>query len=144
MAGRPINMEQREMRKKEVDIAIDIIQKRKQLVTRKAIAEEMGLTIQSLYGTGFLGLYISELESAGVIVKERGNAAPLTAAEAKRLMKTIAGLQKEITHLKEKLNTQAKDIKEKDAEIASLIEQLEIERGNTFMRQKTEFALRRI
>lgn len=144
MAGRPVNEAQREDRKREVDTAISFIQKRQHPVTKKAIAEEMGLTIQSFYGPGFLSQYVKELEESGVIVKERGNAAALTATEAKKLMKTISSLHKEINRLKERLSTQEKALAEKDREIVDLIEQLEIERGNTFLEQKREFARHRI
>ena len=53
MAGRPVNEAQREERRQEVDTAIAVIKRRNQPVTKKAIAEEMGITIQSLYGAGF-------------------------------------------------------------------------------------------
>ena len=144
MAGRPVREEFREARRREVDATIRVIQKRRQPVTRKTIAEEMGISVQSLYGAGFLSSYISELEGGGVVVKERGNAAGLTAAEAKKLRKTIDNLQDKIKCLKEKLDTQEKSLAEKDAEIEELIEQLEIERGNTFLKQKRDFAQCRI
>lgn len=142
MAGRPVNEAQREERRREVDAAIAVIRKRKQPVTKKAIAEEMGVTVQSFYVAGFLSQYIKELEQSGVIVKERGNAAPLTAAEAKALEKKNASLQKENGRLKEKISAQEKVIADKGKEIAELMEQLEIERGNTFLKKKTEFASR--
>lgn len=142
MAGRPVNESQREERRREVDAAIAVIKKRKQPVTKKAIAEEMGLTIQSFYVAGFLSQYIKELEQSGVIVKERGNAAPLTATEAKALEKKNASLQKENGRLKEKISTLEKVIADKDKENADLMEQLEVERGNTFMKKKAEFASR--
>lgn len=113
-------------------------------MTKKAIAEEMGITIQSLYGAGFLARYAKELEEAVVIVKERGNAAPLTLAEVKALEKKNASLQKEIDQLKEKVSTQAAIIDENERAIADLTEQLEIERGNTFIKKKAEFASRHI
>ena len=144
MAGRPVNEAQREERKREVDAAIAVIKKRNQPVTKKTIAEEMGLTVQSFYVAGFLSQYAKELEQAGVIIKERTNAAGMTAAEAKQLTKTITRLQREIKQLKEKLGAQKKTIAEKDSEIADLVEQLQIERGNTFLKQKREFAQRRI
>lgn len=144
MAGRPVNEAQREERRQEVDTAIAVIKRRNQPVTKKAIAEEMGITIQSLYGAGFLARYAKELEEAGVIVKERGNAAPLTLAEVKALKKKNASLQKEIDRLKEKVSTQAAIIDENERAIADLTEQLEIERGNTFMKKKAEFASRHI
>ena len=142
MAGRPVNEAQREERRREVDAAIAVIRKRKQPVTKKAIAEEMGVTVQSFYVAGFLSQYIKELEQSGVIVKERGNAAPLTAAEAKALEKKNASLQKENGRLKEKISALEKVIADKGKEIAELMEQLEIERGNTFLKKKTEFASR--
>ena len=86
--------------------------------------------------------YAKELEQAGVIIKERGNAAPLTAAEAKALEKKNASLLKEIEHLKEKVSKQDAIIDDKERAIADLTEQLEIERGNTFMKKKAEFASR--
>ena len=144
MAGRPASEEHRETRKREVNAAIDVIKKRHLAVTRKAIAEEMGISVQSLYGAGFLSSYISELEGVGVIAKDRGNAAGLTAAEAKKLRKTIDNLQDKIKCLKKKLDMQGKILAEKDAEIENLMEQLEIERGNTFLKQKRDFAQRRI
>jgi len=144
MAGRPINEAQRETRKREVDAAIRVIRKRRQPVTRKTIAEEMGISVQSLYGAGFLSQYINDLEADGVVIKERANAAGVTAAEAKQLAKTITRLQREIKRLKEKLDAQEKTIAAKDTEIADLVEQLEIERGNSFLKQKREFAQRRI
>ena len=144
MAGRPVNEAQREERRQEVDTAIAIIKRRNQPVAKKAIAEEMGITIQSLYGAGFLARYAKELEEAGVIVKERGNAAPLTLAEVNALEKKNASLQKEIDRLKEKVSTQAAIIDENERAIADLTEQLEIERGNTFMKKKAEFASRHI
>lgn len=144
MAGRPVNEAQREERRQEVDTAIAVIKRRNQPVTKKAIAEEMGITIQSLYGAGFLATYIKVLEQAGVIVKERGNAAPLTAAEVKALEKKNASLQKENGRLKEKISNLEKVIADKDKENANLTEQLEIERGNTFMKKKAEFASRHI
>ena len=144
MAGRPVNESQREERRREVDTAIAVIKRRNQPVTKKAIAEEMGITIQSLYGAGFLATYIKSLEQAGVIVKERGNAAPLTAAEVKALEKKNASLQKENGRLKEKISNLEKVIADKDKENADLTEQLEIERGNTFLKKKAEFASRHI
>ena len=144
MAGRPVNEAQREERRQEVDAAIAVIKRRNQPVTQKAIAEEMCITIQSLYGAGFLAQYAKELEQSGVIVKERGNAAPLAAAEAKALEKQNASLQKENGRLKEKISTLEKVIADKDKENAVLTEQLEIERGNTFMKKKAEFASRHI
>lgn len=144
MAGRPVNEAQREERRREVDAAIAVIKKRKQAVTKKAIAEEMGITVQSLYGAGFLAQYAKELEEAGVIVKERGNAAPLTVAEVKALEKKNASLLKEIARLKEKVSNQDVIIDEKERTIADLTEQLKIERGNTFMKKKAEFASRHI
>lgn len=144
MAGRPVSEEYRETRKREVNAAIDVIKKRHLAVTRKVIAEEMGISVQSLYGAGFLSSYISELESTGVIAEERRNAAGLTAAEAKKLRKTIDNLQDKIKCLRKKLEMQEKSLAEKDAEIEELTEQLEIERGNTFLRQKRNFAQRRI
>ncbi|MBP3698758.1 MAG: hypothetical protein J6J01_04660 [Oscillospiraceae bacterium] len=144
MAGRPVNEAQREERRQEVDTAIAVIKRRNQPVTKKAIAEEMGITIQSLYGAGFLATYIKVLEQAGVIVKERGNAAPLTLAEVKALEKKNASLLKEIDRLKEKVSKQDVIIDEKERAIAVLTEQLEIERGNTFLKKKAEFASRHI
>ncbi|MBQ3549290.1 MAG: hypothetical protein IJA33_05375 [Oscillospiraceae bacterium] len=144
MAGRPVNESQREERRREVDTAIAVIKRRNQPVTKKAIAEEMGITIQSLYGAGFLAQYAKELEQAGVIIKERGNAAPLTAAEVKSLEKQNASLQKENGRLKEKISNLEKVIADKDKENADLTEQLEIERGNTFLKKKAEFASRHI
>lgn len=144
MAGRPVNEAQREERRQEVDAAIEVIQRRNQPVTKKAIAEEMGITIQSLYGAGFLARYAKELKEAGVIVKERGNAAPLTLAEVKALEKKNASLLKEIDRLKEKVSKQDVIIDEKERAIAVLTEQLEIERGNTFLKKKAEFASRHI
>lgn len=144
MAGRPVSEEQREARKREVDVAIRVIKKRHQAVTRRTIAEEMGISVQSLYGAGFLSQYINDLESDSVVVKTRANAAGVTAAEAKQLTKTITRLQREIKRLKEKVDAQEKSIAEKDAEIADLVEQLEIERGSTFLKQKRDFAQRRI
>ena len=104
----------------------------------------MDITVQSLYGTGFLSQYISELEAEGVVLKERGSAAGLTAKEAKGLTKTINKLRDEVKQLKEKINEQKKVIAEKEAEIAALNEQVEIERGNNFLKQKHDFAQRRI
>lgn len=144
MAGRPVNEAQRETRKREVDAAIRVIRKRRQPVTRKTIAEEMGISVQSLYGAGFLSQYINDLEADGVVVKERANAAGVTAAEAKQLTKTITRLQREIKQLKEKVYAQEESLAEKDVKIADLVEQLEIERGNTFLKQKREFAQRHI
>ena len=72
MAGRPVNEAQREKRRQEVDAAIVVIRRRKQPVTKKAIADEMGLSIQSFYAAGFLRQYAAELENSGVIIKERG------------------------------------------------------------------------
>lgn len=144
MAGRPVSEEQREARKKEVNETIRVIKKRCQPVTRRTIAEEMGISVQSLYGAGFLSQYINNLESDGVVVKARAHAAGVTAAEAKQLTKMITRLQREIKRLKEKLDAQEKALAEKDTEIADLVEQLEIERGNSFLRQKREFAQRRI
>ena len=95
-------------------------------------------------GKPFLSQYINNLESDGVVVKERANAAGVTAAEATQLKKTITNLQREIKRLKEKLDAQEKSLAEKDTEIADLIEQLEIERGNTFLKKKRQFAQRRI
>lgn len=144
MAGRPVNEAQREERRREVDAAIAVIRKRKQPVTKKTIAEEMGLTVQSFYVAGFLRQYAEELEQASVIVKERGTAAPLTAAEVKALEKKNACLQKEVDRLKEKVSNQDVIIDEKERAIAELTEQLEIERGNTFLKKKAEFASRHI
>ena len=144
MAGRPVNEAQREERRQEVDTAIAVIKRRNQPVTKKAIAEEMGITIQSLYGAGFLARYAKQLEQSGVIVKERGNAAPLTVAEVKTLEKKNASLLKEIDRLKEKVSKQDVIIDEKERAIAELTEQLEIERGNTFLKKKAEFASRHI
>ena len=144
MAGRPVNEEQRKARRREVDAAIRVIKKRRRPVTRKTIAEEMDITVQSLYGTGFLSQYISELEAEGVVLKERGSAAGLTAKEAKELTKTINKLRDEVKQLQEKINEQKKVIAAKDAEIAALNEQVEIERGNNFLKQKHDFAQRRI
>ena len=144
MAGRPVNKAQREKRRQEVDAAIAVIKRRKQPVTKKAIADEMGLSIQSFYVAGFLRQYAEELENSGVIVKERGNAAPLTAAEVKALEKKNASLQKENGRLKEKISNLEKVIADKDKENADLTEQLEIERGNTFLKKKAEFASRHI
>ena len=144
MAGRPVNEAQREERRQEVDTAIAVIKRRNQPVTKKAIAEEMGITIQSLYGAGFLAQYAKDLEQSGVIVKERGNAAPLTVAEVKTLEKKNASLLKEIDRLKEKVSKQDVIIDEKERAIAVLTEQLEIERGNTFLKKKAEFASRHI
>ena len=144
MAGRPVNEAQREERRQEVDTAIAVIKRRNQPVTKKAIAEEMGITIQSLYGAGFLAQYAKDLEQSGVIVKERGNAAPLTVAEVKTLEKKKASLLKEIDRLKEKVSKQDVIIDEKERAIAVLTEQLEIERGNTFLKKKAEFASRHI
>ena len=144
MAGRPVNEAQRETRKREVDAAIRVIRKRRQPVTRKTIAEEMGVSVQSLYGAGFLSQYINDLQADGVVVQARANAVEVTAAEAKQLTKTVARLQREIKRLKEKVDAQEERLAEKDMEIADLVEQLEIERGNTFLKQKREFALRRI
>lgn len=144
MAGRPVNEAQREERKREVDAAIAVIKKRNQLATKKTIAEEMGLSVQSFYVAGFLSQYVNELEQAGVIVKERGNSAGLTAAEAKVLRKKIATLEKENNRLKENVAAFEKTITERDKKIANLNEQLEIERGNAFLKQKREFAQRRI
>lgn len=144
MAGRPVNEAQREERRQEVDTAIAVIKRRNQPVTKKAIAEEMGITIQSLYGAGFLAQYAKDLEQSGVIVKERGNAAPLTVAEVKTLEKKNASLLKEIDRLKEKVSKQDVIIDEKERAIAELTEQLEIERGNTFLKKKAEFASRHI
>ena len=50
-----------------------LIDEAEQPATKKTIAEEMGLTVQSFYVAGFLSQYVKELEQAGVIVKERGN-----------------------------------------------------------------------
>ena len=144
MAGRPVNEAQREERRQEVDTAIAVIKRRNQPVTKKAIAEEMGITIQSLYGAGFLAQYAKDLEQSGVIVKERGNAAPLTVAEVKTLEKKNASLLKEIDRLKEKVSKQDVIIDEKERAIAELTEQLEIERGNTILKKKAEFASRHI
>lgn len=144
MAGRPVSEEQREARKREVDAAIRVIKKRHQAVTRKTIAEEMGISVQSLYGAGFLSQYINDLQTGGVVVQARASAVEVTAAEAKQLTKTVTRLQREIKQLKEKLDVQEKSLAEKDTEIADLIEQLEIERGNTFLKQKRHFAQRRI
>lgn len=144
MAGRPINIEQREMRKREVDAAIEILKRQDRIVTKKTIAEEMGISVQSLYGTGFLSVYISELESTGIVQKERGSASSLSAAEAKKLGKTVTSLQKEVKRLKEKVEAQEKILVAKDTEIEELVKQLEIERGNNFLKQKREFAQRRI
>ena len=72
------------------------------------------------------------------------NSAGLTAAEAKALKKKVATLEKENDRLKEKVAAFEKTITERDKKITNLNEQLEIERGNTFMKKKTEFASRRI
>jgi len=144
MAGRPVNEAQREERRRELDAAITIIKKRNRPVTKKAIAEEMGLTIQSFYGTGFLSQYIKELEQSAVIVKERGNSSSLSAEEEKALKRANAKLEKENDRLKVKIAVLGKAVANKDKEIAYLIEQLEIERGNTFMKMKKEFASRHI
>ena len=144
MAGRPINPELREARKREVDAAIQLIKRRHRPVTRKAIADEVGITVQSLYGTGYLSLYINELENAGIIEKERGTPASLTDAEAKRLTKTVTKLENELRRLKEQVKRQAKELKSKDEEIAALQEQLQVERGKTFLKQKRDFAQRHI
>ena len=144
MAGRPVNEAEREKRRQEVDDAIAVIKRRKQPVTKKAIAEEMGITVQSLYGSGFLSQYIKELEELDVVVKERGNTARLTASEEKALRKENASLRKNVNRLKEKVSTLEHMLTEKDKSIADLNEQLEIERGNTFMKKKAEFASRHI
>lgn len=144
MAGRPVDEKKREERKREVDTAISAIQRRKQPVTKKTIAEEMGITVQSLYGPGFLSRYVKALEDSGVVAKERGNIAILTAAEEKALRKENAGLRKDVNRLKEKVAALELTLTEKDKTIAELNEQLEIERGNTFLKQKRDFAQRRI
>ena len=71
MAGRPVNEAYREERKNEVDAAIALIKQRNRPVSRKAIAVELGVSVQSLYGTGFLSCYIKELEALGVIDPEK-------------------------------------------------------------------------
>ena len=144
MAGRPVNKAHREKRKREVDATIAVIKKRNQPVTKKAIAEEMGLTVQSFYVSGFLSQYVKELEQTGIIVKERGNSAGVTTAEAKALRKKVSTLKKENDRLKEKVAVLEQSITEMNKKVTNLNEQLEIERGNTFLKQKHEFAQRRI
>ena len=144
MVGRPVDEKKREERKREMDAAILAIQRRKQPVTKKTIAEEMGITVQSLYGPGFLSRYVKALEDIGVVAKERGNTARLTAEEEKALRKENAGLRKDVNRLKEKVSALEHALTEKDKAIADLNEQLEIERGNTFLKKKKEFAAGRI
>ena len=95
MAGRLVNEAQREKRRQEVDAAIAVIKRRKQPVTKKAIADEMGLSIQSFYVSGFLRQYAEELENSGVIIKARGRSSALSAKEEKALRRENAKLKEE-------------------------------------------------
>ena len=144
MAGRPVNLEQREARKREVDAAIKVIKRRQRPVTRRAIADEIGISVQSLYGSGYLSLYINELDAAGLIEKERGNPTSLTDAEVKKLTQTVSKLQNEVKKLKKKVSEQAKELLSKDTEIAALQGELQIERGKNFLKEKRDFAQRHI
>lgn len=144
MAGRPVNEAQREKRRQEVDAAIAVIKRRKQPVTKKAIADEMGLSIQSFYVAGFLRQYAEELENSGVIVKERGRSSALSAEEEKALRRENTKLKKENEVFKQKITKLKKIVAAEKAKNADLTEQLEIERGNTFMKKKAEFASRHI
>ena len=48
MAGRPVNEEYRDARKREVDAAVELIKRRGETANRKTIALELGITVQSL------------------------------------------------------------------------------------------------
>lgn len=143
MAGRPVNEEYRDARKREVDAAVELIKRRGETANRKTIALELGITVQSLYGGGFLSCYIKDLEECGVITVERATVS-ISATEAKKLIKATERLQKENKRLKAQLSVQQELVSNREEEIDALKKQLEIERGKAFLKAKREFAQSRV
>ena len=143
MAGRPVNEEYRDARKREVDVAVELIKRRGETANRKTIALELGITVQSLYGGGFLSCYIKELEESGIITVERA-AVSISATEAKKLTKAAERLQKENKRLKAQLSAQQELVSNREEEIDALKKQLEIEHGKSFLKAKREFAQSRV
>ena len=143
MAGRPVNEEYRDARKREVDAAVELIKRRGETANRKTIALELGITVQSLYGGGFLSCYIKDLEESGIITVERTTVS-ISATEAKKLTKATERLQKENKRLKAQLSAQQELVSNREEEIDALKKQLEIERGKAFLKAKREFAQSRV
>ncbi len=143
MAGRPVNEEYRDARKREVDAAVELIKRRGETANRKTIALELGITVQSLYGGGFLSCYIKALEESGIITVERTTVS-ISATEAKKLTKATERLQKENKRLKAQLSAQQELVSNREEEIDALKKQLEIERGKAFLKAKREFAQSRV
>jgi len=104
----------------------------------------MGLSIQSFYVAGFLRQYAEKLENSGVIIKARGRSSALSAEEEKALRRENTKLKKGNEALKQKITELKKTVAEEKAKNTELTEQLEIERGNIFMKKKAEFASRHI
>lgn len=119
MAGRPVNEEYRDARKREVDAAVELIKRRGETANRKTIALELGITVQSLYGGGFLSCYIKALEESGIITVERTTVS-ISATEAKKLTKATERLQKENKRLKAQLSAQQELVSNREEEIDAL------------------------
>lgn len=144
MAGRPIDPMFRAQRLTELDSVILQLQQENKPVTRKNIAEHMGLSVQALYGSGFLSERIKMLEATGVISSGKSAPAQITESELKKLRKNNARLQTEVERLQKRNAELSESLKKKNLEINCLTESLFTVRGELFSMQKLEFAQNRI
>ena len=146
MAGRPTNPKEREKKKCEVDTAIDSLQKRGIPVTRKSLADELGISVQNFYAgkNSKLGYVAQYVESLGVL-KKFDTSQPLDfEAEVKRLKNDNERLKKDNARLREKDKLSQATIKCKEEMIDTLKIKLEDFNGKKFEEQKRKFISSRI
>ena len=144
MAGRPIDTQLRAQRLAEIDTAILSLQNRRLPITRKTIAGEMGLTVQALYGSGYLSKRIEELEDKGVISSVKAAPSKVTEAEWKALLKANKKLETEKARLTKKNTELTTALDKKEQEIADLNEEIKRIKGELFRTQQFEFTQNRI
>ena len=144
MAGRPVDPAIREKRKREVDAAISLLASLGKPATRKNIANEMGLSVQNLYGPGYLSVYIQELETSGVVRSEQDLHPQLSSSEVKVLQKENKHLKTENARLQKQYNKACESMAQQAQEIESLSQDLLRVKGDLFKLRQQAFARSRI
>ena len=141
MAGRPINPEEREKKTREVNTAIESLQKRGIPVTRQSLANELGIRVQNFYkGTNGELSYIAQYVEALGVLEKRFVSHPIDVEmELKSLKDENMRIKKDNARLREKDKLSKATIKSKDEMIDALNIKLETLRGDKFVAQKHKF-----
>lgn len=146
MAGRPVNLEERECKKRELDHAVAALQERRLPVTRKSLASELGISVQNFYKpkNGKLSFIAEYAESLDVFEKRPPLRETNLEAELNRLKSENERLKKENAKIRDRDKLLQAQIKTKDEMIDALTMKVDTLEGYKFQQQKYEFINSRI